>query len=388
MSKFFILFILLTSQLLFADVKSTRGIINFDSNNDNNIEMTLTSNGLGLGVNPSANLHVNGNTLVSNIHISGALSVGIQNVSSNTTLSDNSLIFANTSNNDLTITLPYAGNVLGRQYSIKKTTNHNSLTIMGDGDLIDNQSSLTLNASYSGFPYINLVSDGSQWYVERRSTEYRMTGSDNLVGWWKFDELDSTIAVDSSGQNNNGSTTNLASEDIGVSGKKMNAISFSTSNDYVQIPSDVDLEAPKFTWSLWAKFNALGSQQGLMVYSTDLLVGNGAILLRKETGDQIAVFIHDGTDYESRAMSAAIGSADTWYHIAVTFDEVDLKVYVDGIASTQARPITVPYATTNNLIIGNVGGFGNSADAKFDDIRVYNRALDANEIEAIYQQNQ
>jgi hypothetical protein len=75
--------------LLFASsIKSTTGNINFDSNNNESNEMQLNSNGLGINVSdPSANLHVGGNGIISN-----QMTIGTTVNTSNSTLHINGTI--------------------------------------------------------------------------------------------------------------------------------------------------------------------------------------------------------------------------------------------------------------------------------------------------------
>ena len=115
-----------------ADVRSLDGTINFDVQSDGQTEMSLNTTGLGIGVSPSANLHVVGNTIVSkklfvggsdgssNLNINGTLGYGLQTVSANATLADYSIVLADSSSDNLVLTLPYAGNASGSQYHIKK----------------------------------------------------------------------------------------------------------------------------------------------------------------------------------------------------------------------------------------------------------------------------
>jgi hypothetical protein len=98
---------LLTSSLL-SDVISPNGQIKFDVQSNGQEEMILNELGLGIGVSPSANLHVNGNAIIpqkifignnsgsSNLNIHGTLGYVTKVVSSNTTLGDDAMVLVST----------------------------------------------------------------------------------------------------------------------------------------------------------------------------------------------------------------------------------------------------------------------------------------------------
>jgi hypothetical protein len=79
-------------------------------------------------------------------------------------------------------------------------------------------------------------------------------------------------------------------------------------------------------------------------------------------------------------------SSGIWYLVTGTWDGTTLSIYVNGMLGASTAPGTVPATGSGlGLIIGNDH---TSADwytnATFDDVRVYNRALRASEIAALY----
>ena len=178
----FLVFISLISEIK-ADVRSTNGTINFDSNSDGLSEARLTSEGLAIGPNlsPSTNLLVLGNALISNdltvgggsgssnLSINGSIGFSVQALSANATLGNYSVILVDTSNSNVLLTLPYAGNMSGREFTIKKLSTSNKLSIWGGGNFIDNQSVLELTNASNNFSSVSLVSDGRQWCICERS---------------------------------------------------------------------------------------------------------------------------------------------------------------------------------------------------------------------------
>lgn len=161
-------------------MKGFEGYISFDSDSDGSEEMRLNQTGLGVGISPSANLHVNGNMLVTeklniggasgsaNFNMQGNFEFQFQSVSSDTTLSNSSLVLVDSSADNIILTLPYAGNVLGRVYQIKKTDTNNHVVIRGN--YIDSAASYLLNSGSMG--YLKLISSGNdEWSILDASSD-------------------------------------------------------------------------------------------------------------------------------------------------------------------------------------------------------------------------
>lgn len=236
----------MTVKISFANVTSTTGSILFDVNNSGNAEASLTTSGLGIGTTPSSNLHVLGNVIISNslmigtssanstLEVAGSMGFSTETISSNTALSGNSIVLIDSSSGNLNVSLPYAANVSGRVYSIKKISTANDIRINGGRSYIDDKVMLTMSANTSTFPYLKVISNGTQWYTLDQSSAIDQVSSDNLVGWWRFDETSGNTVSDSSGSGNTAYANNMNDADW-VSGVYNNALDFDGSNDYVQI---------------------------------------------------------------------------------------------------------------------------------------------------------
>jgi hypothetical protein len=193
--------LLLLPTIMIADVKSTDGQINFDTQSNGSYEMILNQTGLGIGITPAANLHVNGNAIIpkqlfiggssgsANLNLHGTLGHGIVTLTTDANLDLASLYMADTSSGNIIATLPYAGNALGRVIQIKKASNLNRLEIYASSENIIDGRYKSLSLS-SGFPSIELISDGSLWYI----TQFTQSG--NLD--WTPEEIDTTAWYDSS----------------------------------------------------------------------------------------------------------------------------------------------------------------------------------------------
>ena len=180
---------------LFAQVASTSGELDFLLGS--NTIATLNAQGFGIGVGtPTANLHVQGNAVIdhslaigtasaqANLHLQGSMSMSFTSLAANATLGEwgsDSVVFANTSNGNLTLNLPYAGNVSGRIISVKKTSSLYSLYLTGGGNDIDGFGTVEF-APDSNLAAAELMSIGPQWVMTSSFWQYRSTsGSPDLL---------------------------------------------------------------------------------------------------------------------------------------------------------------------------------------------------------------
>ena len=186
-------------KLSFGDVKGINDSINFDVNFDGSKEMSLSTNGLLLGSTEKAqsNLHVMGNALVtqglsvgssgsfhSNLQISGSFSQSIQSVSTNTYLSNQSLVMANSSSGNLTLSLPSVQGIQGRIYQVKKTVSASDVWVIG-GDNIDGMDMIQM-ASSNTLPWLKVLAGSDRYHLLESSgalgTSFSSDG--NLIAWF------------------------------------------------------------------------------------------------------------------------------------------------------------------------------------------------------------
>ncbi|MCZ7398493.1 MAG: LamG domain-containing protein, partial [Candidatus Methanoperedens sp.] len=85
-------------------------------------------------------------------------------------------------------------------------------------------------------------------------------------------------------------------------------------------------------------------------------------------------------------------SAGEWYHIAATYDRTTFKIYINGVLDNSVNTQYTPYQNNYQLVIGR-GCVGDpclfkpsnpSFNGTIDEVRIYNRALSASEIQAEY----
>jgi hypothetical protein len=98
-----------------------------------------------------------------------------------------------------------------------------------------------------------------------------------------------------------------------------------------------------------------------------------------ETGNRPAGFLAIGNLDRAVNATAAI-AANTWTHLAMTYDGTTMRYYVNG-TQVATRAQTGAAATSAGLLrIGGNSVWGEWFAGQIDEVRVYNRALTAAEI--------
>lgn len=217
-----------------------------------------------------------------------------------------------------------------------------------------------LNASGTTF----IVVQGEDGMIDGDVTE-------GLVGEWKFDEVEtstSTTTYDATGNNNNGTLQNGTAR-TSLTCKIGGCVSLDGVNDYISTPTvTIGSEG---TISLWVKLNATTTaiNKGLIGLST-----NGYFYI----GASNQITIYNGTTYV--ATGQYLADLD-WHHVVFTWSGSTYITYKDDIAGSE-KTATMP--TSGVVKIGAYPSGGNTVNAQFDDVRIYDRALSADEVKRVY----
>ncbi|MGI8685664.1 MAG: LamG domain-containing protein, partial [Acidimicrobiales bacterium] len=198
-----------------------------------------------------------------------------------------------------------------------------------------------------------------------------------LVGAWSFDEGAGTVVGDASGKANHGSLSNAT---WNASGKYGGAVSFNGTNASVLVPDAATLDLTTgMTIEAWVNPSAamgnswrtvvLKEQPGDQVYS---LYANGAA--GRPTGE---VFTNNA---KSVAGTASV-AANTWTHLATTYDGANLRLYVNGVLVKTAALTGSIKTSASPLRFGGNASWGEWFSGRIDDVRIYNQALTAAQIQ-------
>jgi hypothetical protein len=202
-----------------------------------------------------------------------------------------------------------------------------------------------------------------------------------LVGMWSMREGTGNNLLDVSGRGNHGTLTNMNNDDWVNSPSNTPrgnglGLDFDGSNDYVRVSRNSLLEPSNgLTISFWAK-------------STDTTAAHIVSKLSGSTGFAAYMgpyyyFLVYGPTATFR--SSGISPSGEWEHITCVYGKGQIGIYIDGkLITSYASTGTITHATSTDLIIGANANISQGWDASLDDIRIYNRALNAEEIMDLY----
>jgi len=206
----------------------------------------------------------------------------------------------------------------------------------------------------------------------------------NLASWWKFDEASGKTAADSSKNNRKGTLKDgMSFEKDSASGRVGKALKFGRGDGYVQITKykGVTGTRPR-TVAAWIKTTESNGEilsWGLddygKMFTFGFIRGRERIGVTPNGG---YLYINEETD------------DDAWHHVAAVVEEAelpnlhdDVKLYKDG-EPAEIHDIGLldlwPIDTGSDLDVR----IGRQFQGLIDDVRIYDRALSEDEINALF----
>ncbi|MGH2798631.1 MAG: LamG-like jellyroll fold domain-containing protein, partial [Thermoleophilaceae bacterium] len=207
----------------------------------------------------------------------------------------------------------------------------------------------------------------------RRSTATCAAG---LVAAYSFDESGGGTVRDSAGGDDPGTLSGAAR----TSGRFGRALRFDGENDLVSIPdaSRLDL-TDKMTLEAWVKPSALGSSWRTVILKEqpdDLVYG----LYANATGAAPSGHVYVGDDMRTKGMETLPVGA--WTHLAATYDGSMLRLFVNGVESSNLAVDGRMASSSAPLRLGGNQVWDEWFDGVIDEVRIYSRALSPAEIQA------
>ncbi|HYH01113.1 MAG TPA: LamG-like jellyroll fold domain-containing protein [Terriglobales bacterium] len=196
-----------------------------------------------------------------------------------------------------------------------------------------------------------------------------------LVAAYAFNEAAGVSTVDASGVGNNGTIFNATWNTAGRYGA---ALSFNGTNGRVDIPDSASLDLTSgMTLEAWIRATTLTSWRTVLLkeQSGGLVYG----LYANSDTNRPSAHVYIGNETDTRGTTQI--PLNVWTHVATTYDGSVLRLYVNG---TQASSRTLGgniLSSSGMLRIGGNTVWGEYFSGLIDEVRLYNRALTASEIQ-------
>lgn len=204
-----------------------------------------------------------------------------------------------------------------------------------------------------------------------------------LIGWWKLDGIESGLVLDSSGLDNHGVVLGNPQSVAGYFG---GALSFDGLDDYIDCGSDASLmSVDSVSVAAWIKPGALGGARRI-ASSDDGLVGGYTLGVYHDDRIEFGIQVGGNTPTLNRDVpGGTVLEQDLWYHVVGVYNKgYGIRTYVNGALDRELKTSKVAGISAGPLLLGRgLPGEENGWQGLLDDVRVYRKALTADEINGV-----
>jgi hypothetical protein len=163
----------------------------------------------------------------------------------------------------------------------------------------------------------------------------------------------------------------------------------SLTSGYYKIPPGVFFSGTQFTIMAWVKVGTFISNSRLIDFGNGPNQDNIVSILNHFTTSKPTLFLQSGNNYFFDSSTITL-NLNQWQHLACVYSFPYYSFYIDGIDTTlpgskmSFESYSLYSVQRSSNFIGRSNwqayGFDNDADADFDDLKIFNRALSKNEI--------
>ena len=314
--------------------------------------------GLGMPALPTGYTYdCSASSTVRNINNTGWIPINFTNISAGTPFSSLPVDPVNTTSSNLY----YTYQINGSTYAISASLESTRYAKAGE---TDGSSDPTLIEAGSGISSLPDLGRG-------------------LVGYWPLNEGTGTTVYDWSGNGSNGIFFNSPTWTQGhVWSSAVQALGTGSSGISLLTPSTA-LPTSSITVALWENTNTSTFQNYAYYISNNWLGAPGSWVMYSNAGGQLNWGIASPASTTSVLASCASGNAvlNTWQFIVGTYDGTTMRTYVNGTQCGTASLSSQALWTGSHLTLGP--GY-NGDSVIINDIRIYDYALPASEIQAMY----
>ncbi len=190
-------------------------------------------------------------------------------------------------------------------------------------------------------------------------------------------------ATDASGNGNHGTNFGAA----GVSdrfGNTNSALGFGGAGDYIQCKSGAYF-ASRFTITAWLKATAYRTYSRILDFGNGSAVDNTDLAFSEaNTGHPYLEAYYGGTRQAWIGTSVSL-PLNIWVQVVATCDGSQVAIYTNGVLEASGgAAVDRPAIPTTRNYIGKSNWADQNFAGRFDDIRILNRALSANEVAQLF----
>ena len=284
----------------------------------------------------------------------------------------------------------------GTWHHVAVVKSTSELRLYVDGELVDSVADTTSVHSSVDIVLGRESVSSSQSYFDGSLDDVRVYGAAltaeeiadlyGLLGRWRLDETSGTTANDSSIHGHHGTLSGgfVFGANSVSPGKVNDALDFDGSNDYIET-NFASNETASITMTAWVKSDDAGT------------IGNNSVSQRlmtqrdASTSSRLCLGINNNriaAGWDDGGFSVQEGTtilaSGQWYHAAVTYDGSTVRLYVNGVEEGSWSESSMSTPSSDTFQIGCQYGGARHFDGALDDVRVYDRALCADEIADIH----
>ncbi len=207
----------------------------------------------------------------------------------------------------------------------------------------------------------------------------------DLVAHWTFEEASGNL-VDQTEYGNDCTATGTPDYQQGGAPNRGNSINFDGVDERFDCGSDSSIGPTDYiSISAWVKIDSTSNYDGIISRgsSADGTDGYG-MSLSGAPDDKMTFWVENWTD---NVASISIGSVvREWGHYVGTYDGSTVKIYLNGVlGTTDPATVTMSYPSGSLRIGQAFRGNAYCFDGRIDDVRIWNYALSAIQVQHLYQ---
>jgi len=202
----------------------------------------------------------------------------------------------------------------------------------------------------------------------------------DMVLHWKLDETSGDATADSSGNGNSGM---LKGNPVRVVGRAGSALKFDGLDD--SIDYDAKIVEGSFSLALWLRYDSVAdSIRPVMRNDTKNSSSVRISLTRGNTKLSFNVHRVNSTRSAKRIISNTLLVKNQWCHLVATYEaSTDVaSIYINGLLDKEERAFGAGTPYIGPMELG--GGGKNYFDGIMDEIRIFNNALNADDVAILY----